>query len=88
MGTIATLPLWKKDASAADRLEELACMAREYPERFEAFVLVWRGTQPSGNWKIRTHAYHAKQPGNDLMLDQVLGLLELGKFEFHEDSKK
>lgn len=71
---VATLPIWKKDASAYERLSELALLAREHPERFERFVIVYRETKPSGNWQIRTMEY-----GGDL--ESRLGLLVLGQDE-------
>lgn len=78
---LATLPIWKKDASAYERLSELALLAREHPERFEAFVIVYRETLNSGNWKIRTMEY-----GGDLA--SRLGLLVLGQDELIRESSK
>lgn len=77
---VATLPIWKKDASAYERLSELALLAREKPERFEAFVIVYRETKSSGRWKIRTMEHGG-------LLDSRLGLLELGKNELMRDSE-
>jgi len=79
---VVNLPHWKKDATAYERLSELALLAREKPDQFEHFVIVYRGTQPSGNWKIRTMEY-----GGSAMLDANLGLLELGKHRLVSDSE-
>jgi hypothetical protein len=78
---LATLPIWKKDASAYERLSELALLAREQPQRFEHFVIVYRETLPNGNWKIRTMEY-----GGDL--GSRLGLLCLGQDELIAESRK
>ena len=74
MSNVSTLPIWKKDASAYERLSELALLALEHPERFEHFVLIYRETTPNGRWSIRTMEHQ----GN---LASHLGLLELGKDE-------
>lgn len=41
MGDIKTMPIWKKDAPAHERLYELAELAREKPELFQKWVLVY-----------------------------------------------
>lgn len=41
MTNIATLPIWKKDALAHERLYELAELAREKPEFFQKWVIVY-----------------------------------------------
>ena len=78
---VSTLPIWKKDASAYERLSELALLAREKPEQFNHFVLVYRETLANGNWKIRT-----MEVGGDLA--SRLGLLELGKNELLKESER
>lgn len=80
MGSIATLPVWKKGASPADRLEELASLAREFPERFEQFVIVFeeKRAQPR-RWITRTHRFDIKGPDQDMDVVSAIGLLELGK---------
>lgn len=78
---VATLPIWKKDATAYERLSELALLAREHPERFEAFVIVYRETTPNGRWRIRTMEW-----GGDLA--SRIGLLALGQDELMKESEK
>lgn len=80
MGELVTLPKWKKDASAYERLSELALLAREKPGIFEHFVIVYRGTEPNGNWKIRVMEHGG-------FLDANIGLLELGKDQMMRDSE-
>lgn len=78
---LATLPIWKKDASAYERLSELALLAREHPERFEHFVIVYRETTKEGRWKVKTMEY-----GGDLA--SRIGLLHIGIDELLFESKK
>mgnify|MGYP001593666565 CR=1 FL=1 len=81
MSEITTLPIWKRDASAYDRLSELALLAREKPEFFESFVIVYKEVKQNGNWQIRT-----MELGGDIALQ--LGLLELGKNEIIKASER
>lgn len=39
--TIDYLPIWKKNATSAERLRELAMIADKHPERFAKWVLVY-----------------------------------------------
>jgi hypothetical protein len=39
--TVSTLPIWKKGALAHERLYELAELAREKPEFFQKWVIVY-----------------------------------------------
>lgn len=55
--SIDYLPIWKKDATACERLQELAEVARKYPERFGKFALGYIETLPNGNTKIRTFTH-------------------------------
>lgn len=41
MSDIVTLPIWKKDAPTHERLYELAELAREKPELFQKWVIVY-----------------------------------------------
>ncbi len=76
---VSTLPIWKKGASAFERLSELALLAREHPERFEKWGIVYIETLPSGNIKYRT--MH-----NSSSLCEVIGLFEIGKRDVLEES--
>ena len=80
---VTNLPIWKKGDTLTpyDRLSELALVAREHPERFHEFILVYRETLKNGNWQIRTMEY-----GGDL--GSRLGLLTLGQNRLIEDSQK
>lgn len=39
--TVDYLPIWKKNATAGERLRELALIADKHPERFAKWVLVY-----------------------------------------------
>ena len=81
MSNISTLPIWKKDATAYERLSELALLALEQPERFEHFVLVYRGTMPNGKWRILTMDHCGDLTSN-------LGLLDMGKDKLIKASER
>ena len=80
MASISVLPIWKKDATAAERLSELASYALANPERFDRFVICYRERLPSGNLK-----YRYLQFGCDI--DQMVGMFEIGKSESLKDSE-
>lgn len=77
---LRNLPRWKKGATASERLGELSLRAREHPERFTAFVVVYREVMPNGNYTYRTMEYGVK-------LEETIGLCEIGKLRIWEDSK-
>lgn len=74
-----TLPIWKKDSTAAEWLEEVAGLARQYPERFDRVVIVFE--ERGDSWRTRWHQrnYTANQ--------DVLGTLECAKLEVYEYMK-
>jgi hypothetical protein len=77
---LAVLPVWKRDATLADRLDEMASYARAKPERFTKFVMCYVELLPNGNLKPRILLHGCDLP-------QALGLFELGKAQAYEDSK-
>lgn len=79
---VLNLPIWKKNASSYERLSELALLAREKPELFDAFVIVYRELRKNGTWKARVVDH------GDLKLDSIIGMLELVKDRLIEDSRK
>ena len=78
---ISILPIWKKNATPAERLDEMISYARANPERFERFVMCYREKLPNGNCKYRTLSH-----GCDL--DQAIGMFEIGKSETLKDSER
>ena len=81
------LPIWKKGASAATRLEELALIARKHPERFAQFALVYVETlQPkddkgTGRIMVRTWEHGCS-------IAESVGLYELGKLHYFDETKR
>ena len=78
---VSVLTVWKKGASAYERLSELALLARTHPERFAKFAFVYIENLPSGNFKYRT--CH-----NSDNLAEVVGLFEIGKTDVLEQVAK
>ena len=77
---LVTLPIWKKGASASERLEELSLLAREMPERFEKFVICYRETTSGGRWKYRTLDYGCDMEGK-------VAMFEMGKDQTIRESE-
>ena len=77
MSAVVAFPHGKKNASAAERLDELAGLAREYPERFERFILCYVEPLKDGARKVRSLEYNC-----DMV--QVVGLYELAKMTYIE----
>lgn len=49
------LPVWKAEATAEERLLELAMIARKHPERFAKLMVVYVEEKPDGRcWQIRS----------------------------------
>lgn len=76
--SIATLPVWKKNTSAAEWLEELAAMAREHPERWERCVVVHVELKNDMPWKTRNYSR------NIVTNSEILSTLETAKLETWE----
>lgn len=54
--SISTLPVWKKDSTAAEWLQELAGLALEYPERWGRVVVIFEEFNAEGQpFKLRNH---------------------------------
>lgn len=83
---IVSLPNWKKNATAYERLSELAILAKEYPSRFNKFVIVYEELRPNGNIKLRNMSFKGKE--ECLGLAEELGLLNMGQLRLWEASSK
>ena len=81
MAEISTLPIWKKDASAYDRLSELALLAKEHPERFEKFAIVYMETLKTGRWRFRVMNFNTH-------LIETIGMFQLGVLEEYSESAR
>jgi len=51
---VQNLPVWKKNATAEERLCEFAQVARRHPEAFSRMILVYVEDLPSGRTITRT----------------------------------
>lgn len=73
MSTVAYLPIWKKNATAEERLLELASIARTNPSKFDKFLIIYQEISPDGEYtQERTLAFNCTT-------NEVLGLLKLGE---------
>lgn len=80
--TIATLPIWKRNSTAAEWLEELAGLARENPERWERIVVVLQEGGPDAA------RHHIRNYSRGVQTNQeLLGLLTAGQLELFEYMK-
>lgn len=79
MPEIAVLPIWKKGATAYERLSELALLAKECPEKFEKFCIVYMEVLLNGRWKFKTFEHNAN-------LIEGLGMYKLAGDQLHQDS--
>jgi hypothetical protein len=69
---VRVMPTWKRDATAYERLSELALLAREQPHKFKRFAIVYIEDLPNGNVKYRT--MH-----NSTSILEIVGMFECGK---------
>lgn len=74
-GKIATLPIWKKDSTAAEWLHEVAAMALEKPQRFGRVIIAFEETRPNGATVMRYHCHGIETN------TEVLGLLVIAQQE-------
>jgi hypothetical protein len=80
--SISVLPIWKKDSSAVEWLQELASMAMEHPERFERAVIVIQEVMDEG-----TSTKNRRYSRGLEWASQELAVLELAKLEIFEELK-
>ena len=79
--TVHMLPIWKANATAAERLHELAIYAEQNPERFKQFVICYKETLLNGKYMFR----NLQQGCN---LPEEIGMYEIGKAQAMEASKR
>ena len=80
--SISTLPVWKKDSTAAEWLEELAALAREHPERWGKVVVVLDELNSEG-LPIKMRNYSRNHASNT----DIVGALQVAQFELFEFMK-
>lgn len=79
--SIDFLPIWKKDATPCERLQEFAEMARKNPERWEKLVIGCVETKSNGHYQFRNYFYGC-------LLTEAVGLHEISKSELIKASEK
>lgn len=72
--SVSTLPIWKKGATVAEWLNELAGMALEHPERWGRVVVVFQKKDAEGYPGAQRMYSRGIQHNTDIM-----GLLETAK---------
>lgn len=77
--SVTSLPIWKRGATAAERFEELAQLAREKPERFAKVFVVYVELLPIpvGGEHSPTVTRYITAGVNT---SEAIGLIELGKY--------
>lgn len=78
---ISYLPVWKANATPAERLRELAYMAEKHPGDFAKFVIAYTETLPDERTKTRCHCY-------GLNTIEAIGTMEIAKFVLHEKTSE
>ena len=74
---ISYLPIWKKDSTPEEFFQEVALIARKYPERFTRIGIVFDEKLPNGNTMTRYHCYNVNTT-------ELIGLFECGKMVVYE----
>lgn len=72
------LPIWKNEATAEERFQELAMIARKHPERFKRVVVVYEEDMPlqKGETYPRTLTRYVT---SGVSCTLALGVFEAGK---------
>lgn len=78
--SISTLPVWKKNGTAAEFLQEVAGLALERPERFSRVVVIFEKVNEDGQ-PIETR-HHCKGIKSNTDLICTLETTKLEVFEF------
>jgi len=78
---VALLPIWKKNASAGERLRELAQLADKHPVWFEKWVLVYCEDNEE-RFVTRTCS------GESTRTSDKIAVLEAGKLDIWEAARR
>lgn len=74
---LSYLPVWKANATPAERLRELALIAEKHPEMFKRFVVAYLEDLPNNCFKTRYHCFNLRTP-------EAIGVMEMAKIELHK----
>jgi len=80
--SIDYLPIWKKNATGEERLQEIALVAGKFPERFGKMIIVYQETLPNGNTKVRYIC------GEGTTTNDTIAILESAKVQLIEWTSK
>lgn len=80
--TINTIPVWKKNSTVAEWLEELAARARARPEQWSRVVVVYQELNKDGH-PYKTRDFSKNIPTNA----EILATLAIAQFELWETMK-
>ena len=74
------LPIWKADATAEERLSELAMIARKKPERFAHIVVIYEEILPTEDGE-KYPSTVCRYVTNGVGSSGALGLIESAKYK-------
>jgi hypothetical protein len=74
------LPIWKNNATAAERFDELAMIARKHPERFAKMVVVYI--------EVKEESTCTRQISAGCTTHEQIGVLAAAQFDLISDSNK
>lgn len=81
LANVELLPIWKKNATNAERFRELALLAEKKPELFDKWVLVYCEDN-NQRFKIRY------EQGEDTRTSDCLAVLSAGALHIFESTRK
>lgn len=79
--SVSVLPIWKKDAPTHERLYELAELAREKPELFQKWVIVYC---EDNDKRFKTRLME----GNNCRTSECLAVLTAGIQTYWENTRR
>ena len=80
--TLSTLPVWKKNSTPAEWLQEVAGVALEFPERFARIVVIAEELNKAGI-PNKTRLWDKNIPTNS----EIVGVLAIAQMETWERMK-
>lgn len=78
---LSYLPVWKANATPAERLQELVLMAEKHPEWFQKFVIGYVEIDKEGDHKFGYHVY-------GMRTTEAIGVFEMAKNKLIEATSK
>ncbi len=81
MSNVELLPLWKKNATAAERLHELALLAAKRPEQFDKFVVIYAECRPD-------KLHYRYENGPDTTTHDCMALCQAGAVHIFTSSQR